>query len=104
VFYDHTYAKSRAGEVDSDRAVGGDIQSIPSYIAVRGKRGLLVRVDLDNSWRGTDYAWELYRYDVPWEDQNVFAQDHDEPWARELMRRLRMWDDCAPAQCRAASR
>ena len=52
VFYDHTYAKSRAGEVDSDRAVGGDIQSIPSYIAVRGKRGLLVRFDLDNSWRG----------------------------------------------------
>jgi hypothetical protein len=90
--------------VDSDRAVGGDIQSIPSYIAVRGKRGLLVRVDLDNSWRGTNYAWELYRYDVPWEDRNVFAQDHDKPWARELMRRLRMWDDCAPAQCRAASR
>jgi arylsulfatase A-like enzyme len=104
VFYDHTYAKSRAGEVDSDRAVGGDIQSIPSYIAVRGKRGLLVRVDLDNSWRGTDYAWELYRYDVPWEDRNVFAQDHDKQWARELMQRLRKWDDCAPAQCRAASR
>jgi arylsulfatase A-like enzyme len=104
VFYDHTYATSRAGEVDSDRAVGGDIESTPSYIGVRGKRGLLVRVDLDNSWRGTDYAWELYRYDVPWEDRNVFAQDHDKPWARELMRRLRMWDDCAPAQCRAASR
>jgi arylsulfatase A-like enzyme len=104
VFYDHTYAKSRAGEVDSDRAVGGDVQSIPSYIAARGKRGLLVRVDLDNSWRGTDYAWELYRYDVAWEDRNVFAEEHDKPWARELMRRLRMWDDCAPAQCRAASR
>ena len=53
---------------------------------------------------GTDYAWELYRYDVPWEDRNVFAEDHDKPWARELMRRLRMWDDCAPAQCRAATR
>ena len=48
--------------------------------------------------------WELYRYDVPWEDRNVFAQDHDKPWARELMRRLEMWEDCAPAQCRAASR
>ena len=23
---------------------------------------------------GTDYAWELYRYDVPWEDRNVFAE------------------------------
>jgi arylsulfatase A-like enzyme len=104
VFYDHTYAMSRAGEVDDDTAVGGDIESIPSYIGVRGKRGLLVRIDLDDSWRGTDHAWELYRYDVPWEDRNVFAQDHDRPWARELMRRLRMWDDCAPARCRAASR
>ncbi len=104
VFLEHTYAMSRAGEVDADTAVGGIIESIPSYIGVRGKRGLLVRVDLDNSWRGTDHAWELYRYDVPWEDRNVFAQDHDKPWARELMRRLEMWEDCAPAQCRAASR
>ncbi|MET0997853.1 MAG: sulfatase-like hydrolase/transferase [Marmoricola sp.] len=104
VFFEHTYAKSRAGEVDADNAVGGDIESIPSYIGVRGKRGLLVRVDLDNSWRGTDHAWELYRYDVPWEDRNVFAEDHDKPWARELMRRLRAWEDCAPAECRTAAR
>lgn len=104
VFYDHTFAKSQPGEVDNDYAVGGDIDSIPSYIGVRGRRGLLVRVDQDNSWRGTRYAWELYRYDVPWEDRNVFAQDHDKPYARELMRRLRMWDDCEPSQCRAASR
>ncbi|MCW2762567.1 MAG: hypothetical protein JWR85_2768 [Marmoricola sp.] len=104
VFFEHTYAQTRSGEVDTDAAVGGDIESIPSYLAVRGRRGLLVRVDLDNSWRGTRYAWELYRYDVAWEDRNVFAQDHDKPWARELMQRLRRWDDCAPAQCRAASR
>jgi hypothetical protein len=101
---EHTYAKLRVGEVDSDRSSGGDIQSIPSYIAVRGKRGLLARFDLDNSPRGTDYAWELYRYDVPWEDRNVFATDHNKPWARELMRRLSSWENCAPAQCRAVSR
>jgi arylsulfatase A-like enzyme len=104
VFYDHTFAQTQRGEVDSDAAVGGEIDSIPSYIGVRGKRGLLVRLDLDNSWKRHRYAWELYRYDVPWEDRNVFAQDHDKPWARELMRHLRMWDDCAPAQCRAAAR
>ena len=104
VFFDHTFATAQPGEVDSDEAVGGDIESIPSYIGVRGMRGLLVRFDLDNTWRGTDYAWELYRYDVPWEDRNVFAEDHDKPWARELMRRLQLWDDCAPAQCRKASR
>jgi arylsulfatase A-like enzyme len=104
VFYDHTFAKSQPGEVDNDYAVGGDLDSIPSYIGVRGKRGLLVRFDLDHRWHGTGYAWELYRYDVPWEDRNVFAEDHDKPYARELMRRLRLWEDCAAAQCRAASR
>ncbi len=104
VFMEHTYAKLRRGEVDSDRSSGGDIQSIPSYIAVRGKHGLLARFDLDNSPRGTDYAWELYDYDVPWEDRNVFATDHQKPWARQLMRRLEGWENCAPAQCRAVSR
>ena len=88
---------SQPGEVDSDKASGGDIQQVPSYIAVRGKRGLLARFDLDNSARGTDYVWELYRYDVPWEDRNVFATDHDKPWARELMHRLRTWENCTPA-------
>ena len=104
VFFDHTFAHSQPGEVDNDTATGGDLDQIPAYIGVRGERGLLVRFDLDNTWRGTNYAWELYRYDVSWEKRNVFAEDHDKPWARELMKRLRMWDDCAPAQCRAATR
>jgi hypothetical protein len=102
-FVEHTYAPSQPGEVDGDTSSGGDLDSIPSYVAVRGARGLLVRVDLDNSWRGTDHAWELYRYDVPWEDRNVFATDHAKPWARDLMRRLKLWDGCRPAQCRAAA-
>ncbi|KQY56388.1 MULTISPECIES: sulfatase-like hydrolase/transferase [unclassified Nocardioides] len=103
-FFEHTWSKSRPGEVDADRQTGGMTDLVPSYIAVRGRRGLLVRFDLDNSWRGTRYAWELYRYDVPWEDRNVFAQDHRKPYARELMRRLRAWDQCAPARCRALTR
>jgi arylsulfatase A-like enzyme len=103
VFYDHTYAQSQKGEVDNDTATGGDLEQIPSYIGVRGRQGLLVRLDLDNSWTGHRYAWELYRYNLPWEARNVFAQDHKKPWARALMRHLRMWDDCAPARCRAAA-
>ncbi len=63
-----------------------------------------MRIDLDNTWRGTNHAWELDRYEVPWEDRNGFAQVHHKPWARELMPRLRMWEDCAPSQCRAATR
>ena len=104
VFYDHTFARSQPGEVDNDTATGGDLDQIPAYIGVRGRRGLLVRLDLDNTWRGTKYAWELYRYDVPWEHRNVFAQDHAKPWARQLRNRLLMWDNCPPAQCRAATR
>ncbi len=104
VFYDHTYDLSRPGEVDNDTATGGDLAQIPSYIGVRGRQGLLVRLDLDDSWTRHRYAWELYRYDLPWEARNVFARDHAEPWARTLMKHLRTWDHCAPARCRAASR
>ncbi len=104
VFYEHTFGLSQPGEVDNDTALGGDLSQIPSYIGVRGRRGLLVRLDLDDSWKGHRYAWELYRYRAPFEQTNVFARDHDKPWARALMRRLRAWDDCAPAACRAARR
>jgi len=103
-FFEHTWAKTMPGEVDADTAVHGMIDYIPSYIGVRGKRGLLVRFDLDKG-PGVDYAWELYDYKVhPWEDTNVFARDHDKPYARDLMRRLMEFDHCRPAQCRAAAR
>jgi len=104
VFYDHTFGQSQPGEVDNDTALGGDLEQIPSYIGVRGRQGLLVRVDLDNSWTGHRYAWELYDERAGFERTNEFARDHDKPWARRLMQRLRMWDGCAPAQCRAAAR
>jgi arylsulfatase A-like enzyme len=104
VFMEHTYAKLQPNEVDSDRAIGGDIQQVPSYLAVRGKHGLLARFDLDNSARGTRYAWELYDERAGFEKTNVFSRDHDKPWARELMSRLRDWDGCEPEECRALSR
>ena len=104
VFYDHTQAPVRPGEVDQDIASGGRIDVIPSYVGVRGPQGLLVRLDLDSSAAGHRYAWELYRYQVPFERTNVFARDHSQPWARELMRRLRLWVGCQPVRCRAAAR
>lgn len=103
-FFEHTYGRSQPGEVDNDKGVGGTLDIIPSYVAVRSARGLLVRLDLDNSWDGTRYAWELYRYDVPWEDRNVFTEDHDKAWAVDLRRRLRLFDGCTPAECREAAR
>ena len=103
VFFEHTYAKSQPGEVDTDEGSGGTIDLIPSYIGIRGDRGLLVRFDVDPDWEDTDYAWELYTYDVPWEDRNVFAEHANEDWVVDLMRRIRLYDDCDPAQCRAAA-
>lgn len=99
-YFEHTYAKSQPGEVDTDQGSGGTIDIIPSYVAIRGDRGLLVRFDLDDSWKGTDYAWELYRYDRPWEDTNVFAEDHDRAWVKDLRKRLDKLDGCRPEQCR----
>jgi len=103
-FFEHTWSQSQPGEVDNDVQSGGTIDVIPSYVAVRGTRGLLVRVDLDYSWSRHRYAWELYRYDRPWEDVNVFAQDHAKPYARELRRRLLAFAGCTPDECREAAR
>ena len=104
--FEHTYALSQpdGSDPDSDDGSGGTIDLIPSYIGIRGDRGLLVRFDLDLSWDGEDYAWELYRYDQPWEDRNVFAEDHNRPWVQDLMRRIKQFDDCRPAVCREAAR
>lgn len=102
-FFEHTWAKIQPGEVDLDESAGGTIDIIPSYLAVRGERGLLVRVDLDRSWEGTDHAWELYDYGGGFEDRNVFADSHDEPWAQDLMWRLLRWEDCEPEVCRSAA-
>ena len=103
-FFEHTFALSVRGQPDPDLATHQTTNIVPSFIAVRGNRGLLVRFDLDKSWKGTDYAWELYRYDRPWEDANVFATDHHQTWARDLMERLHMWEACSPSVCRAAAR
>jgi arylsulfatase A-like enzyme len=104
VFMEHTYGPVLPGEPDADLGSGGRLDIIPSYVAVRGEEGLLVRVDLDRTFYGDDFAWELYRYDRPWEDVNVFDSDHDLPYARELRRRLEAWVDCAPKRCARLSR
>ncbi len=60
-FFEHTYAPSLAEDPDVPFA-GGTMDLIPSYVAVRTRDQLLVRLDLDPSWTGTDYAWEFYDY------------------------------------------
>lgn len=100
-FVEHTHGPVRRDEPDADAKSGGGLAAIPSYVAVRSARGLLVRLDLDHSARGTRYAWELYDYrSRSWEERNVFAAHRHDPWVRDLRRRLRAWVGCAPAECR----
>ena len=101
---EHTYGPVLPGEPDADLGSGSRLDIIPSYVAVRSKDALLVRVDLDRNFYVQDAAWELYRYDQPWEDVNVFDTDHDLPYAVDLRRRLDAWADCEPKRCRRLTR
>lgn len=100
-FTEHTHGPVRPGEPDADAGTGGRLDAIPSYLAIRSARGLLVRLDLDHDRRRERFAWELYDYGKrSWEARNVYAEQRHEPWARELRRRLEAWDGCHPAECR----
>jgi arylsulfatase A-like enzyme len=103
--FEHTVAGARNAteRVDADRRSDGTIAIIPSYVAIRGPQGLLARFDLDKGL-GRRYAWELYRYEDGFEKTNVFARDHTKPYARDLMRRLRLAIGCTPDECRRATR
>lgn len=104
-FVEHAHTPVRDGEPDADTGTGGRIDALPSYVAVRSERGLLVRLQLSRSWRGASQAWELYDYRRrSWEKTNVYAAHRDEPWVRDLARRLRDWAGCSPADCRRLTR
>ena len=84
MFHEHTWSPSLGGS-DPDRWYSGAaIDVIPSYVAVRSRNALLVRLDLDPSWEGVEVAWEFYDYrDAPYERTNTFA----DPDKRDEVRR-----------------
>jgi arylsulfatase A-like enzyme len=98
-FVEHTWGRTQPGEPDADRRVGSLLGQIPSYVAVRSRRGLLVRLDLDGG-PGTSYGWELYAASDRGQLHNVFAAERARPWARQLRHRLLGFVDCAPDACR----
>ena len=79
-----------------DDADHGSTYLIPSYRAIRSAEDLLVRVDLDNSWDGTDPAWEYYRYGPgeAGEATNVFDRYYRDDRVQDLMRRISDFDSC----------
>jgi arylsulfatase A-like enzyme len=111
VFMEHTYARSSPGAMrfpdpDDDSGFGGTTENIPSYVAIRSRKALLVRFDLDDRWKQTSYAYELYRYGRMdgYERTNEFAQYRNTPWVHQMMRRLDAYAHCDPAQCRRLTR
>lgn len=108
VFFEHTFAPSLGADPDKVYS-GGTLDIIPSYVAVRSRHALLVRLDLDPDWEGTDHVWEFYDYrDAPYERTNTFADPAKQPQVRRLKRRLESFvacqqtgDDAVPQHCRA---
>ncbi|MBE7325985.1 sulfatase-like hydrolase/transferase [Nocardioides sp. Y6] len=93
VFVDHT--TDTVGD-DPDLAfTGGELQRIPTYLAVRSRTGLLIRNDLDPRAAGRQVGWEFYSYaDHPWERRNAYAAPRHAAEVAALQRRLEAFDDC----------
>ena len=108
VVFEHTWGPSLSS--DPDRAfASGVLGLVPSYVAVRGRNGLLVRVDLDHEWETTSYAWEYYDYrDAPYERRNAFADPENADEIARLRKVIDRFDECSkhtrnrpvPANCR----
>ncbi len=107
-FFEHTYAPSLGFDPDAAYA-GGSMDLIPSYVAVRSRTALLVRLDLDPSWDGVENAWEFYDYtDVGWERRNEYGEPEHADQIERLTQKLRKFERCSdfiqgdvvPERCR----
>lgn len=98
VFFENTQATE--GGVDPDRAFsGGELDRIPSYVAVRGPEGLLVRLDLDPAPGEFEVGWEFYpdeqiTGDRGYEQRNAYATPRYRDDVQTLTRRLRAFERC----------
>lgn len=94
VFLEHTGQAST--RLDPDAALtGGELDRIPSYVAVRTAEALLVRHDLDPRPAVVEEAYEFYSYrDAAWERTNSFTAPRHEAVVGELLGKLAEWDAC----------
>ena len=102
-FFEHTYSRTNPDtDPDFDSDLGGSSVTLPSYLAVRSQDALLVRWDLDKSFAGQDYAYELYDYTAnPYERTNGYARSRNLAWVQDMRARLEQYAACTPAECRA---
>jgi N-acetylglucosamine-6-sulfatase len=110
-FVEHVGVPKRGSgtTTDPDAPFDSSIAKIPSYVAVRTRKDLLVRFDLDQTMSGVDHAWEFYDFSrVPWERTNVYGRSRFASRIAELTHRLDQFDACSasvrdavvPDECR----
>ena len=101
-----------ATRLDPDAALlgGSEYHRIPSYVAVRGRTGLLVRFDLDPTLTRVDHAWGFYDYTrTGWERANEYDKRVHADRIARLARKLEQFDECSafiraaavPRECRS---
>lgn len=77
---------------------GGELTSIPSYVAVRSRDGLLIRHNLTTAPGEVDRAFEYYSYaDRSWERGNAYGERPHRRDIRTLHKALDRWDSCRVA-------
>ena len=93
-FLEHTQQTLTGGDPDAAFS-GSELDRIPSYTAVRSRRALLVRLDLDPRRRRTSWGYEYYSYrGARWEKRNAFTSARRKPEVDLLMARLAAFDGC----------
>ncbi|MFL6004404.1 MAG: sulfatase-like hydrolase/transferase [Nocardioides sp.] len=109
-FIEHTSVASLDSTGDPDVPFDSAIEKVPSYVAVRTRKALLVRFDLDRSWTGVRYAWEFYDFThVGWERTNHYGSAKYAGLIDRLTHRMEQFDTCSsvvrddavPVECRS---
>ncbi len=92
---------------------GGELTSIPSYVAVRSRDGLLIRHNLTTDPGAVDRAFEFYSYARRgFEAGNEYGRKPHRTQIRRLEQALDRWDACrvatgnapVPPRCRDVTR
>lgn len=106
-FVEHTRPTAKGKDADRDpdleRGKGG-LASVPSYVAVRSRDGVLIRYDVP---KNKHHAWEFYKYDRGRknglvEKTNTYLRDRDTAQVKHMKAALNRFTGCGGRVCRAA--
>jgi hypothetical protein len=93
-FLEHTQQTLTGSDPDAAFA-GSELDRIPSYTAVRSRRALLARFDLDPRRRKVTWGYEFYSYRRHrWERRNEVADPRRRQEVAALMARLEAFEAC----------